>query len=364
MRRKNRLPKFYIFLILFIAVFVVAVELAMRYLSDYLADYESAQPKYVAEEIFNRYYKSMDFDALITLSGIEIPEFESKESLVQYLHSLYDGCEVTYHSGISDDKKDETDVKIQRYEVQFGESAVAGFSIKTGAKKTKNGFDVYEPYQFTLRIAPEKSVRVTAPSNYTVYINGKKVEPQYIIESDIQTESCKHMPEGVSGITYCTYQVDDLYFDPAVKVLNPEGKESALSYNEEKKTYTADIVYSDSLKEQYEETVLTAMKKYAAYMSNDERFSNIKAYFDPASTLYDNIRTSETYFVIDHSGYHFIDVSASEFYAYDENTFSCRVSFTQVLTKKGKPDYKDSIDKTIYLRKVGDKFLIYDWYDH
>jgi hypothetical protein len=98
-------------------------------------------------------------------------------------------------------------------------------------------------------------------------------------------------------------------------------------------------------------------------MGNDEKWANVKEYFDPSSKLYNSIRTSETSFVIDHSGYRFENESASEFYAYDENTFSCRVSFTQVLTKKGKPDYKDNIDMTVYLRKVGDKFLIYDRYD-
>lgn len=364
MRKKHRFPIFYTLLILFITAAVIAIECAMNILNDYLADYESAQPKYVAEDIFNRYYKSMDFDALVTLSGIEIPEFESKESLVRYLHSLYDGKEVTYHSGIAEDKKDETDVKTLRYKVEFDNSAVAEFSIRTGNKKSKNGFDIFEPYQFRFKVTAEKSVRITAPSNYTVYVNGKKVDKKYIIESDIQTESCKHMPEGVSGITYCTYQVGDLFFDPEVKVLNPEGKESTLTYNEEKNTYTSEIVYSDSLKEQYEEYVLTAIKKYAAYMSNDERFANIKGYFDPSSNLYNNIRTSETSFVIDHSGYYFTDESAREFYAYDENTFSCRVSLTQVLTKKGKPDFRDKIDMTIYLRKVGDSFLIYDRYDH
>lgn len=364
MRKKHRFPIFYAILVLFIVLAVVAIEFAIGKVTDYLADYESAQPKYVAEDIFNKYYKNYDFDSLVTLSGVKIPEFESKESLVKYLHSLYDGCEMTYHSGVSEDKKSESDIVTLTYEVEFGSSAVSSFSLKSGDNKSTYGFEIFEPDQFTLKVSAEKSVRVTVPSQYTVFINGKQVDKKYIIESDIQTESCKHMPEGVSGLTYCTYQVGELFFDPEIKVLTPDGKESALTFDKEKGTYEADVIYSDSLKEQYSEYVLTAIKKYAAFMGNDEKWGNIKIYFDPSSKLYKSIGTSETSFVIDHSGYYFTDENTSEFYAYDENTFSCRVSFTHVLTKRGKADYKDKIDMTIYLRKVGDKFLIYDRYDH
>jgi len=80
--------------------------------------------------------------------------------------------------------------------------------------------------------------------------------------------------------------------------------------------------------------------------------------------LYVNLRTSETYFVIDHSSYAFEDVKTSEFYAYDENTFSCRVSFTHVLKRYGSKDYRDYIDMTLYLHRIGDTYRIYDRYNH
>jgi hypothetical protein len=106
----------------------------------------------------------------------------------------------------------------------FGSSAVSSFSLKSGDKKSAYGFKIYEPDKFVLRVTAEKSVRVTAPSHYTVLINGKQVDKKYIIESDLQAESCKHMPEGVSGITYCTYQVGELFLEPEIKVLTRGGQ--------------------------------------------------------------------------------------------------------------------------------------------
>ena len=85
---------------------------------------------------------------------------------------------------------------------------------------------------------------------------------------------------------------------------------------------------------------------------------------DPESDLYDNLQTSQTYFVIDHDSYAFEDVVLSEFFAYDENTFSCRVAFTHVLKRTYSEDYRDYIDITYFFRRVGDAFLVYDRYNH
>ena len=35
----------------------------------------------------------------------------------------------------------------------------------------------------------------------TLYLNGVEAEQEYIVEEGIQTPSCAHMPEGVSGTT-------------------------------------------------------------------------------------------------------------------------------------------------------------------
>ena len=172
------------------------------------------------------------------------------------------------------------------------------------------------------------------------------------------------MPEGVNGIVFAEYRADKLYFAPdSIKILTSDGRECPLA-QDETGIYSKGIMYDEALQAEYSEYVISAAQALAAYMQNDGKFSTAAAYMDPDSELYINTRTAETYFVIDHSSYSFEDVRTSEFCRYDDNTFSCRVSFTHVLKRYGSKDYKDYIDTTFFLRRVGDKFLIYDRYNH
>lgn len=63
----------------------------------------------------------------------------------------------------------------------------------------------------------------------------------------------------------------------------------------------------------------------------------------------------------DYDSYHFEDQLTENYYAYDENTFSCTVQMTQVMCKRGSKDYRENINVTLYLRR-GDsgEYMIYD----
>ena len=59
--------------------------------------------------------------------------------------------------------------------------------------------------------------------------------------------------------------------------------------------------------------------------------------------------------------YHFENESTGNYYAYDDNTFSCTAQLTQVMCKKGSKDYRENINVTLYLRRDGDGgYMIYD----
>lgn len=108
---------------------------------------------------------------------------------------------------------------------------------------------------------------------------------------------------------------------------------------------------------EHKDYVLKAAEEYSKYMENDSWWGGISQYFDPSSEIYESARTSLTMFVIDHNGYRFDDVFVGEFYGYSDDVFSCRVSFTHVLTA-GAQEYKDYFDSTIFFRRVDGTFKI------
>ena len=51
---------------------------------------------------------------------------------------------------------------------------------------------------------------------------------------------------------------------------------------------------------------------------------------------------------------------AFDFVRYDDNTFSCRVTLTHILYRRGMDNYVDPIDITFYAHETDGKVLIYD----
>jgi hypothetical protein len=73
---------------------------------------------------------------------------------------------------------------------------------------------------------------------------------------------------------------------------------------------------------------------------------------------------AENTFVWDHNGYSFENEKVSEFMRYNENTVSCRISFTHLLHKHGREDYKDVTDITYFAEKIDGEYYIFARYNN
>ena len=142
--------------------------------------------------------------------------------------------------------------------------------------------------------------------------------------------------------------------------MDSDGNEMEIGVVESDKLYYTKLVYDEELKAEQSEFVIEAAKRFAAYMQNDTTLAKLTPYFEKGTALYKSIRSTLQWAVIDHDSYDFEDVEASDFYRYDENTFSCRVKLTHILKRNRLEDYRDFMDATFYLRKINGKYLIYD----
>ena len=354
----KRLPVFYAVYFSLILLFALVLLTAVYVLRGYLADYESAQPQYEAQRVFEKYYGSGDYSALLEAVEINVTPFESRDTVRQYLLNMTSGKKITY-TGITTGLD-----SARKYIVKADDIKFSSFILEESVRKSPKGFPLYECTSMEIYTAGGESVTVSAPLGYTVYINDVPLDASYLTGKQTEDISCKYMPSGVSGIIFAEYQLDDLYYPPdSVRILSSSGKECPIEQSGEG-YFSTGIMYDDELASAYSEYVIQAAQAIAAYMQNDGKFSAVSPYIDAESELFVNLKTAETYFVVDHSSYSFEDVQTSEFCRYDDNTFSCRVSFTHVLKRTGSKDYKDYIDTTFFLRRSGDKFLIYDRYNH
>ena len=310
---KRTLPLFYkiFFSVLMLAVCAVGVGLWM--LNGVLEEYESVQPKNVADEIFAKYYASHDFDTLAAKCATENP-FASAADVASFLHEKYDGAEMTCTSGAAQGEAPTYIVKVNDYKI-------SSFTLKESAERSKHGWVKYEEGDFVLYYDTAE-VTVTAPETYKVFVNSVELGEAQVTQKDIPGEGDELLPQGVEGVKYTQYTVKGLIKTPEITSESPDGLASEVKYVESEKMYRVSPLFDDALMAEHKDYVLKAAM-----------------------------------FVIDHNGYRFDDVFVGEFYGYSDDVFSCRVSFTHVLTA-GAQEYKDYFDSTIFFRRVDGTFKI------
>lgn len=357
MARKKKMPIFWRVFWIMTALFFLGLGIWLICLNSWLSEFESVQPKHLAEDTFDKYFKDFDAEEYVKMCSTEKGVLETTDNIVAYLESVTDGKEITY-------KKVSTGMDSgYKYVVLAGEEETkfASFMLVDDTKEGDK-FTTYKADNFEIYTDSKHKVTVEAPKGYGVYINSTLLDESYVTENDVPTTSCDYVPEGVSGLYYTVYTVEGLLSTPTVTVKDQNGTETAVENTDNK--YKASPVYDQALADEYSEWILEGVEKYAKYSQYDSNvnatgFNQVAPYFDPTSELYESIKTVDNMFVIHYDKYEFTDMKASEFYRYDENTFSCRVQYTQNLYK-GNNLYDDFVDQTLYLRMVDGEYLIYE----
>lgn len=359
---------FYIALCLIIAAGIIAVISFQKPVREFLADfeqsYETYKPKNQIQGIFDKYFSSPDVVELISMCD-EKPEYhapDTYEQAVERYAAKINGKTMTYGYLAGADQK--------VINVKADGALVARFSVKETDTKEYNVFTfkfsqpVYELEKIELFYdKPKESVNLKIPESFTAYVDGMELTDEYVAASGIKEDNRENVPDGAYLFTYKVCTLTGLYELPTVSVKDSDGNEVELEYDEEQHLYSYSYKYSEELKEQYSSFVIKAMTRYAVYMQNDGSFNDVKKFFDPNSVLYDDIRKNPGSFVWEHDGYKVKNEEATEFFDYGE-VISCRVTFDHVLTKRGKEDYVDRNDHTVYLHKVGDEYKIFYMESH
>lgn len=361
----KKLPVFWVVFLSVFAFLVLVSTVGLIVLNGYLKAFEAAQPIHPAKEAFRRYFTAGNFEEVIEVSGIEVSEFESKESVSDAIKKLSEGKKMDFYSVFAKEGEASYNVVLipeQEEHTEGGAVAsekLASIQLKKSEKKGAFGFYGYEFSGAELSVKGEKSVHALVPSGYQLLVNGKEVGEAYQIGSS-EHEWNSYLPKGVPGISMVEIQISGLFSEPTLAAKSPEGEEVALNFDEEKGLYRAELSYEKEVDSALSGRILTGMKEYAAYIQNDGSIGRVSPYFDTGSMFYRNTASNPSMFVWDHNGYYFRDESIKDFYYFDENTLCCRVTFDQVLKKYGSEDYVDRIDMTVFVRKIGSTWRIFD----
>lgn len=347
-------PLFYKILISFVAVFLIALTVCLFVIHAYLAEYESVQPYKVVEETIETYFKTSDKQLVIEKSGYELPDFTTRALVEEKLSELVSNSEITYYSVTPSDGADAS------YAIVAKDLKIAVVDLVKCIDKSDKGFDKYMLSGIRLTIGSSGALTVSASDDVTVFINGRPVGEEYIVGEPEKTLSWEHMHDDVSGITIVTYRIEGLFDDPDITARSKNGISlPVIKKDGDKPVYEVPLTY-DEPTEEMRNLILDASEAYAAYMQKDAPFNRIAKYVYRNCDLYTDLRTSDIRWVNEHTGYEIEDPEISELYYYDENTFSCRVTFVHVLTGGYGGTYRNVFDMTYYFRFIDGSWLIYD----
>ena len=363
------IPLFYVIYLTVTIAVILAVLIALEIVKSRLAEYEAAQPKYVAEEVFTRYFDPIDYIALLADADYEAGEVTFEE-IENYLNDEIEGEPLTYSMG-SSNIPDEI-----KYTVKAGSKQLGAIMLKNSGQKTEHGFETYEFSSIELYLNMEAYleelsrivVTLDVPAACSVTVDGEPLTEESITDTYTRTDVMKYYPPDVPEIEYAVYTLTTLHELPKdVVVIDPEGIPAEVRVDEQTHTYTCDLVYNEALEAEYADFVISALEGYAAYVQNSKNvgLNNIKSYFDTDSDAYSDVVEAggSRWMVRAWSGIDFEDVYVGEFYAHTPEIFSCHISFTQLLHQEGRKDFVDVIDMYVFLHLTEQGYKIYDWFN-
>ena len=373
--RETKFPWFYLIYFIFLAAAITALVAVLRIENNLLLEYESVQPRHTAEAAFNKYFAPLDLPGLLADAEYDADGL-SEEELTEYLTEQIGDSELTFASGSS------SDADTMRYIVRSGSKQVAAIVLDKSQNTTEHGFTAYDFTKIELFIVvgeapppppPEKpkiTVIVEAPAGYAVTVDGEDITDGYLTSTLQKTDVLMYYPSTEDGAEYVTdfnvYTLPELEELPGdVTVISDEGAAAEIVFDEKTNTYSAGIVYSEALKEQYAEFVTQALEGFASFTHNipGTSLENLKPYFDRSAQIYRDLREVERnlWMELASDSDAFEDVEIGEFYMLPDGVISCHISFVEILYRRGKERYEE-MDMYVFLRPVDGEYKIFEWH--
>ncbi len=356
--KEKKMSLFWKIYLLAVSLFGVLLIAGVILLFAYLSAFEKSQPIHPAREIFEEYFASGDFEKALKKAEFSVGDKEEISHAAEAMESLCKDKKIEFYAvGV--------EKGVAKYNVITSDGEKSDSFIKIGTillKKEKEedlfGFSSYQFDDMEIFLKPSFSASVKIPSDFGLTVNGIQVKKEEAKNVSSHTWN-DYLPKESKKLLLAEFTFSDLFCEPEIAVYNEKGEAVSLVMNEESGFLEAPIQYEEVPKE-LSDRLLTGMKEYAKFIQADGSTAALGEYFDRSSLFYQNTARNPGWWVTDHDGFTFEKEKVENFYFFDENTLCCHISFDQVLKTRGKEDYIDPVDMTVFARKIGGSWYIFD----
>lgn len=350
--RKNARLFYRVYFISIAAVLCILLILMIP-LRSWLVRFESTQPDSYSRQVFSDLFAQQDWGKVYDAAQLEDTDFETREDFIAYMQAKAKEKDISFYetsAGLSKDHK---------YIVQLGNEKIATFYLASQVNE-KNKKTEWSVSSLELEVNRSHSVTVQRLPGYTVLINGKEVSDDYIVRT-ITTKAEEYLPEGIHGYTLEELYIDGLMTPPTVEVKNQDGNIVPTVYSVADNCYQLDLPV-DEMTEDQRDVILGAAKANALFAIRAIGTGDLSKFFDYTSQIYKDICNTPT-FIQSFASYSFDEsvTAISDFYRYNDNLFSARVTLQLDITRKnGTVKSLDMNTTYIFTKNANGTFMVTD----
>ena len=347
---------FYTLYFMFILIFFLATFLGLTWLHGWLTDYEMAQPDGKAEQVFTQLFTDPDWGALYDAAGAKDSAYEGRDAYVSYMEDKVGDSQLNYletSAGLSGNKK---------YLVRLEKEKVASFTLVDKAKNENE--DMTNKFKNMSRIPDwqlgavevffnrEGTYYIEKLDGHTAFVNDVPLTDEMTIQV-ATTLAEKYLPEGTTGVSMCTQQIDGLMAQPTVTIFDKSGKQMEVSYDEATRTFT-ERLESNTMSDDQREAAIKAAETYCNWMlAVDNDRGHAAQILDPTGTAYKDLTSipRDQLWVQSNNGFTYDNINVSDFALYAGDIFSVRVTLDVNVTRTDGSIKNYPFNSSMFFRK-------------
>lgn len=360
---------FWIFYACFVVGLVIFWICAVNYVKNGLVRYEANQP----EKTLDAFLEDVSQTGLATYLSTdgEASRFETKEDYVEVFEQKMGTGAFSYRA-----VKGYQNPSAPQYEILSGDNPVGVVTLKeTSAQSFLKLLTISEWMIDTVEVQPlhaELAAEVNVPDTFQVYFNGILADEREMVRGEEEVpQEFAYASEYVTVPAFVTYRADGLVREPVIEVRDQNGGSAVLAQTERDGVIYAEIAgFAESaMPEELSKMALQHIEQYTDFFSGDLPGSH--ASVKPLQTMFPEdsyyLEMAETYRKEDmwmyssHDSTSFQDEVVDHYIRYNDELFSCEVSFTKKMRlTKWDSMREDKVHFKVYYGMVKGEWKILD----
>lgn len=352
---KKKKPVFAIVMVILVILSAVAIVLTLRWLWDSLERYESGTPDTAMRDYLAR-LGSGDFDLILEDADFTADALNTGEDYKACLARNYDGIDpaspqIDFRLTTAKGEEGWQQYLIFEAEQELGELWISPAPEESGRKWLVRGAVGYLP-----------GYTVTAPQHLEVSVSGRKLDHSNAKIEEIAVPVFDFLPDEKARPKLVRYTTGQTLYSQEVAVTGPGGAPCVLQKEEgqgDERRLEAWESLPTEREEEYRGLIEQAAKIYAAFITADAKFDELKPYLLPDTEFYEGVRTFYSGWYIDHDSFGYENISIEEITAWSEDTFSGHISFDYIIHQGWRVHTFPSSYHMSFIRSEGEWKLVH-----